>query len=146
MTRFGSLLRYSVASAGVCNIIWQNFMSVFCLTGTSMLPTLSESDVVVCDRRWWKQVLEKGDIVVARNVRDTGTLVCKRVMARSGDLVLVKTGFVEVPEGFVWLEGDNSLDSYDSRNYGPVPVEMVQGRVVLRIWPLSRLEAFKRSD
>ncbi|KAF6205460.1 hypothetical protein GE061_019633 [Apolygus lucorum] len=146
MTRFGSLLRYSVLSAGISNIIWQNFVSVFCLTGTSMLPTLLESDVVVCDRRWWKQVLEKGDIVVARNVRDTRTLVCKRVMAKSGDLVLVKTGFVEVPDGFVWLEGDNSYDSYDSRNYGPVPIEMVKGRVVLRIWPLSRLEMFKRPD
>lgn len=57
----------------------------------------------------------EGDIVVAKNVQGRATMVCKRVVARQGDLVLVKDGFSQVPPGFVWLEGDNSLESYDSR-------------------------------
>lgn len=36
----------------------------------------------------------------------------------------------------MWIEGDNSLNSVDSRNYGPVPVNLLVGRVVARIWPL----------
>ena len=45
-------------------------------------------------------------------------------------------GDTEVPEGHVWLQGDNLSNSTDSRHYGPVPLGMVQGRVVLKIWPL----------
>jgi signal peptidase I len=37
-----------------------------------------------------------------------------------------------VPQGYIWLEGDNSLNSTDSRYYGPVPSALVKGRVVVR--------------
>lgn len=36
-----------------------------------------------------------------------------------------------VPQGYIWLEGDNSLNSTDSRYYGPVPSALVKGRVVV---------------
>jgi hypothetical protein len=35
---------------------------------------------------------------------------------------------VRVPAGHVWREGDNPLDSHDSRAYGAVPAALVQGR------------------
>lgn len=41
----------------------------------------------------------------------------------------------QIPRGHVWLEGDNPENSMDSRNYGPVPAALVQGRVVGRVWP-----------
>jgi len=41
-----------------------------------------------------------------------------------------------VPKGHVWIEGDNSPNSTDSRMYGPIPVGLVRGRAVLRLWPL----------
>mmetsp|Transcript_9027 Transcript_9027/g.11366 ORF Transcript_9027/g.11366 Transcript_9027/m.11366 type:complete len:396 (-) Transcript_9027:109-1296(-) len=41
-----------------------------------------------------------------------------------------------VPNGHIWIEGDNSMNSSDSRNYGPVPACMVVGKVWMRIWPL----------
>ena len=41
-----------------------------------------------------------------------------------------------VPDGHIWLEGDNSLDSVDSRSYGPIPAGLVIGRVVCRVWPI----------
>jgi signal peptidase I len=39
---------------------------------------------------------------------------------------------VVVPPGHVWLEGDNAVNSTDSRYYGPVPAALVKGRVVVR--------------
>lgn len=38
-----------------------------------------------------------------------------------------------VPQGHVWLEGDNADNSTDSRTYGPVPLSMVRGRVFFKV-------------
>src|SRR5690606_15142780 len=50
---------------------------------------------------------------------------------------------VTVPEGSVWVMGDNRNRSQDSRYHntqpggGFVPLDKIVGRVVLRTWPLS---------
>jgi hypothetical protein len=41
-----------------------------------------------------------------------------------------------VPPGHLWIEGDNSNNSLDSRSYGSVPASLVIGKVVCRLWPL----------
>mmetsp|Transcript_12206 Transcript_12206/g.17028 ORF Transcript_12206/g.17028 Transcript_12206/m.17028 type:complete len:442 (-) Transcript_12206:372-1697(-) len=43
-----------------------------------------------------------------------------------------------IPPGHVWVEGDNPLDSLDSRHYGPIPLSALRGRLVMRLWPLWR--------
>lgn len=42
-----------------------------------------------------------------------------------------------VPEGELWVMGDNRMNSQDSRYFGSVPAESVTGRGVLVYWPLS---------
>lgn len=41
--------------------------------------------------------------------------------------------WVQVPEGHIWLQGDNDLNSTDSRHYGPVPYALVEGRAFLKV-------------
>lgn len=43
-----------------------------------------------------------------------------------------------VPKQCVWLEGDCPLFSMDSRQYGPIHVSNLRGRLVFRLWPWSR--------
>jgi signal peptidase I len=45
-------------------------------------------------------------------------------------------GPITVPEGYLWVMGDNRGNSSDSRVFGPVPIDTVIGRAILRIWPL----------
>ncbi|KAI5449967.1 hypothetical protein NCC49_003858 [Naganishia albida] len=42
---------------------------------------------------------------------------------------------VRIPRGHVWLAGDNLSNSTDSRAYGPVPVALLKGKVLARVWP-----------
>lgn len=44
-----------------------------------------------------------------------------------------------VPEGTVFAMGDNRLESKDSRYFGCVPMEKINGYVLCRIWPLNKL-------
>jgi signal peptidase I len=54
-------------------------------------------------------------------------------------------GPIKVPEGNLWVMGDNRNDSLDSRGHiddqftGTVPVSDVRGKAVFKIWPPSRI-------
>lgn len=48
---------------------------------------------------------------------------------------------VYIPEGGLWVMGDNRGGSLDSRTFGAIPERVVLGRALLRIWP-ARSAAF----
>ena len=88
------------------------------VTGPSMSPTVRHGDRLLVRRLPPDGRPAPGTVVLARFAGRPGLLVVKRVRRT-------------VPGG-VWVEGDNSLVTDDSRSYGPA---VAVGRVVLRLWP-----------
>jgi signal peptidase I len=44
---------------------------------------------------------------------------------------------VAVPDGRVWVMGDNRANSADSRVFGAIPESTIVGRAVVRVWPVA---------
>ncbi len=52
------------------------------------------------------------------------------------------TGENKVPEGFIFVLGDNRLKSADSRHYGLIPIDSILGESKLRIFPFQSIKLF----
>jgi signal peptidase I len=50
-------------------------------------------------------------------------------------------GSLKIPEGMIFVMGDNRANSDDSRNFGPVPADAVVGRAFVLIWPPSNISS-----
>lgn len=59
----------------------------------------------------------------------------KQINNQDSSMRTFRNKMILVPRGHVWLEGDNSENSIDSRTYGPVPMGLIQSRAVLRLYP-----------
>jgi len=114
--------------------------------GSSMQPTINPNggrEIILVERYVRYEQFKRGDIVVLKSPVDPGKLVIKRIIGLPNDCVehSLGAGFVKVvqlPKGKIWVEGDNLLNSHDSKHWGPVPLGLVEGRVRLLIWPPNR--------
>ncbi len=140
-------------------------VEAFWIPSGSMVPTLEINDRVLVNKFIYRFTEPKpGDVVVFSSVDDRNTDLIKRVVAVAGDRVAVRTGrlFIDgkpqrepftnkkfpdrsfsapitVPKGHVFVMGDNRANSSDSRVFGPLPKENIEGEAFLRFWPLGRI-------
>jgi signal peptidase I len=130
----------------------------------SMAPTLRPGDQVLVDKLAYRAsaVPTRGDLAVFHDPR-TGEVMLKRVVAVAGDTVGIEDGSlvvngrkpfepyadqksidsvyfgpVKVGAGRFFVLGDNRANSVDSRSFGSVPSDRLIGRVLTRLWPISR--------
>ena len=163
-TVFGRVLRSTVFSlvvvAAVAVIIAVLLLPVLQINGTSMEPTLQEGNVVVAVN---SKKYTTGDVIAFYY---NNNILIKRVIASSGEWVdidddgnvyvngvkldepyisekaLGETNIklpYQVPDGRCFVMGDHRATSIDSRNtaVGCISNDMVIGRLLLRVWPLS---------
>lgn len=150
----------------VCVVFFIYFVRVIDVSGTSMLPTLNNGDKMLVSDLFYKA--KQGDVVVFRaESYDPNKALVKRVIATGGQTVNIdfqagvvyvdgqpleedyineptKTqlqfiGPAEVPEGCVFVLGDNRNASTDSRHsaIGMVDERLILGKVYGVIFPLD---------
>jgi signal peptidase I len=154
-----------VAALLICVTVFVFFARVVGVIGSSMVPTLHDTDKVIISDLFYKP--EYGDIVVLRKETFDEKPIVKRVIATEGQTVNIDfergivyvdgealeenyindlthnaidfEGEITVPEGQVFVMGDNRNRSTDSRDdrIGCVDTRYIMGKVLLRIWPIS---------
>ena len=156
----GGYIALGVRVLALAAALWLVFSFGFLITqvsGQGMFPALKDGDLCVIFRRPTAQLLgegfQKNDIVA---YRVDGQRRFGRVAAIAGDELVISAGGgltvngvsqsgeimfatyprdgaqypVTIPEGSVYVLGDHRTDTKDSRDYGPIPLEDVEGKVI----------------
>lgn len=112
-----------------------------------MLPTIDTRDnliVLDCFTTRFIRNPRKNEIVLAENPFKPGHTIVKRVLYLEGeyaDFMDPRTREytkVLIPKNHVWLEGDNKSNSRDSRDFGPLSINLIDGIVRGRVWPINK--------
>lgn len=136
--------------------------------GKSMVPTLSDKDWLIVSNTGY--TAQNGDIIVVSKANDYDEPIIKRVIGVAGDTididfekgVVYRNGVmlyekytntptnrsfdvkfpITVPEGYVFVMGDNRNNSLDSRSskIGLVDCRNILGRVVVRLIPFGEFK------
>jgi signal peptidase I len=138
-------------------------VELYMVEGPSMRPTLVNGERLVVNKFVYRlQQPGKGDVVVFRYPRDPSRDFIKRVIATAGDTIEIRDGRVSVngqqlneayileksrgsyplstvPEGTIFVMGDNRNNSEDSRfaDVGFVPLHLLKGKAILVFWPVG---------
>ena len=149
-----------------CVIVFVFLVRLVYVNGNSMYPTLNNNDLMLVSRVFYTP--RTGDIVVfKKDAYDANKALVKRVIATEGQVINInfeigavyvdgeeikedyireltynKLDFIgpqTVPEGCVFVMGDNRNESTDSRNtlIGMVDSRLIIGKVLYVIYPLN---------
>ena len=164
--RYHSVLRSTIymliTVAAMAVLVATLWLPVLRIYGSSMTPTLQDGEIICTVKA---SNFEPGDII---SFYYNNKILVKRVIARPGEWINIdESGTVsvngevleepylvekalgdtdielpyQVPDGKVFVMGDDRPVSLDSRTtaVGPVSKEQVLGKVVFRVWPLTEL-------
>ncbi|MGH2452381.1 MAG: signal peptidase I [bacterium] len=152
----------------LAQLIMVSVAQAFQVEQYSMEPTLLPHDRVLVTKFIYRlRDPVRGDVVVLRYPRNTQRNYIKRVIGLPGEKIQIKKGVLyangervsetylpddivgeygptTVPEGSVFVLGDNRNNSEDSRAFGPLKQNLIVGQAVLIYWPVPRVRLLVR--
>lgn len=137
--------------------------------GTSMQPELRDQDRLFINKFVYDfEGISRGDVVVFHYPRDPEKSYIKRVIALPGDTLSIDEGRVYVngkkidepyvprryrdersiaamvvPPNEYFVMGDHRSISSDSRDFGPVPRNLIYGKAAFIYWPADNMGVVK---
>lgn len=107
--------------------------------GCSMQPALSAGDLVFVNTRALAKRLPKRGEVIAAQLPSGNRWIIKRLVGLPNDRLTIDGKSYQLKEDEYFLLGDSSIESTDSRSFGPVGRKALLGVVSRRVWPFSRI-------
>ena len=150
-SELGSLLVRILFVGAVAYLLFTQVFLIAQVKGQNMFPSVKDGDLIIAFRL--QKEYAKGDIVVCTvdgqpyvgriaanqgdniNMSDSGSLTVNGT-TQGGEIIYPTyareplTYPFHVPDGSVFLLGDYRTASQDSRDFGPVPYDQVQGKVI----------------
>lgn len=149
-----------------------NYIRHYTIPTTSMKPTLTKGDHIL-GNIGQKNKLERGDLISFKTPLNEKIEYVKRVVAFENEKVYISNNkvFIDgqelkgnafdnieytnmgefavkkeylVPSGHIFVLGDFSNNSFDSRFWGPVKVESVTSKIYKLFWPYNRIKTLKK--
>lgn len=53
---------------------------------------------------------------------------------------------IVVPEGYIFAMGDNREESLDCRRFGCIPIDKIEGKVLIRFWPFDKFGTVGKAE
>ncbi|MFZ5815101.1 MAG: signal peptidase I [Bacillota bacterium] len=149
----------------VALVIRSFLVQLYVVDGESMYPTLHHGDRLLVNKMVYRLREPKpGEIIVVEDPANPRRQLIKRVVAVEGETVEVRNRVVfvdgrplketftnptsvhfkdvapsKVPEGHVYVMGDNRGGSLDSRMLGPIQRSKIEGKAFYLFWPPARI-------
>ena len=171
MEKYKEVLSYVVIIVVV--ILIRTFIATpVIVSGDSMIPNLKDNQILILSKLTKKY--ERFDIVVVRHkVIDQNENLVKRIIGLPGedveykdnklyindkvvdekfidcetaDFNLASLGYLEIPEGYYFIMGDNRGDSLDSPELGLIPIEEIEGKIVFSLFPFNTFGIIKKAN